>query len=165
MGGPEYSGAGLLRGARYDNARHYRNGAYIPESAAVLVARASQSVLGIGHGEFRRNHRLLTAALCPAEPPDKEPRDGRHGLVLSEDHRRFGACRGSMLQAGQLIASTNRLEYPPPCSAGFGDRKFSGICPYRIARQALPRAGTGHLPGKAPPREKTGILTSTVVPP
>ena len=72
LGGAEYSGAGLLRGARHADARHCRDCAHVPESAPLLVAGASLSASGIGPGEFRRNHRVHAAALWPAEPPHEE---------------------------------------------------------------------------------------------
>ena len=124
------------------------NGAHLPESAPLLVAGPALSASGIGRGEFRRNHRVHAAALWPAEPPHEESGVRRNGLVLPQGHRRIGDCRGSVLQADPSVARAHRLANHSARPGGFGDRELGGICHYRSARQALPRARTGLLPGQ-----------------
>ena len=55
---------------------------------------------------------------------------------------------GVCLQADPSAASTHRLANHSARAGSFGDRELGGICRYRSARQALPRARTGLLSGQ-----------------
>ena len=72
VGSAEYSGAGILFDAQYDDSRDCGDFVHGGEFAFVLVAGAARGAFGTGAGQFAGNYFLYGGAVCFVEPADGE---------------------------------------------------------------------------------------------